>query len=1116
MKKRVGSLGLTLLGTLWLLLLLYMTTATPSTQATVLNAATPGAVVINEIAWAGHASYTADEWIELFNTTTETISLEGWRLYASDLGPTLTLHGDIGPQGYYLIERTDDDTISNIPANWIGAFTGGSLSNDGEVLYLKDEADTLIDSANGDGGGWPAGTAADGSPAYATMERIDPLADDTDANWTTNDGITINGEDAGGNPILGTPKAENSQYVSSTPEARLHLIKTGPSAVGPEALITYQITLSNTGTLTATGVVVTDTLPVELDMVSQSSPYAYTITDRTLRWTVGTLPTTTRGQITLIVSQTGTHIGTVITNVVTATDAVGHRATDIWETALVPNVRLYALQPGNYGGAEESAALINLGTETVSLAGWCLDDRVDSDTRVCFSGSTSIAPKKILWLAKDAAGFEEAWGFSADVDFAGQWPGFTDNGETAYLLNDQDHVVDALAYGKGAATSGWTGDAVPHPYAGYNNLAQVLYRKLDEATGWPVPDTDTAADWAQDPDDPYHGRKVRYPGWDLESLFFPAEITSSHALTLAVAPDASLEVVSRTLRSARESILIEGYSFESLALYETLEKRMQAGVAVTLLLESNVVGGIEDVEKWLVQQIDDEPNGHVYFMDDVNDDLRRYRYQHAKFVLVDGKTALISTDNFTNRSMPADRLDNGTRGHRGMVVVTEAPGVIDRLQSIFDRDCDPTNHVDIVPYGPTFAPPAGYVPLPDSDWTTYTAAFSQPIAAMASHITVMHAPEHSLRDSDALIGLLSQASSGDHIAGMQLNEPLTWTRSIGVAGRNPRVQALIDAARRGATVQLLLDAYYDDPLHDNKNTATCLHLNNVADVERLDLSCRLANVTGLGIHAKMFLINLDATHWVHLGSLNGSETSNKVNREVAVQFESATGYTYLQEVFEGDWEKGHGPLVHRLHLPLVFYDYVPPADHPLLSEIYINPPNEPDTPETRHEWVEIYHPGNETVDLSGWTVGDALTEGDYRDGRYTFPEGTTLLPKQVLVIAACATDFAAAYGRNPDYEWLACNPTVPDLTPAGAWDGFELSLGNPGDEILLHDATGALIDSAAWGGSERAGVVPFVDFEDFFPTDSSLERTPAHTDRDDCSRDFWIAYTPDPGEVWTP
>ena len=44
-------------------------------------------VVINEVAWASNnATYSADEWIELYNRTNKPVNLNDWILYsATDL-----------------------------------------------------------------------------------------------------------------------------------------------------------------------------------------------------------------------------------------------------------------------------------------------------------------------------------------------------------------------------------------------------------------------------------------------------------------------------------------------------------------------------------------------------------------------------------------------------------------------------------------------------------------------------------------------------------------------------------------------------------------------------------------------------------------------------------------------------------------------------------------------------------------------------------------------------------------------------------------------------------------------------------------------------------------------
>ena len=172
-------------------------------------AASPGDVVINEIAWMGTAASSSDEWIELYNNTHRGIDVTGWILVATKGTLRITLSGTISPHGYFLLERTDDMTVSDISADWTGSFSTGLL-NDGDVLTLNDELANVIDTANGDDGPWPGGSNSSSTHRY-TMERINPLVSDADTNWATNSpNIARTGVDANSNPINGTPKARNS------------------------------------------------------------------------------------------------------------------------------------------------------------------------------------------------------------------------------------------------------------------------------------------------------------------------------------------------------------------------------------------------------------------------------------------------------------------------------------------------------------------------------------------------------------------------------------------------------------------------------------------------------------------------------------------------------------------------------------------------------------------------------------------------------------------------------------------------------------------------------------------------------------------------------------------
>jgi len=183
-------------------------TATPTATPTTPPVA--GTVVINEVAWAGHSGYTSDEWIELYNTGSSSVNLTGWKLYEGG-GATLiiTLSGSIAGKGYFLIERDDNNTVSNIAADTVGTFGGNGLLNTGEYLQLKDSAGVLKDEVNCSAG-WFAGQA---SPGYYSMERKNPsVSGNTSTNWAANNGVTRNGLDAAGKPINGTAKAQNSVY----------------------------------------------------------------------------------------------------------------------------------------------------------------------------------------------------------------------------------------------------------------------------------------------------------------------------------------------------------------------------------------------------------------------------------------------------------------------------------------------------------------------------------------------------------------------------------------------------------------------------------------------------------------------------------------------------------------------------------------------------------------------------------------------------------------------------------------------------------------------------------------------------------------------------------------
>ncbi|HET91755.1 MAG TPA: DUF11 domain-containing protein [Chloroflexi bacterium] len=1089
-------------------------------STTVLVASAPLDVVINEVAWMGTDAYANHEWIELHNTTKHALDLHGWTLRDHD-GVLATLEGMVPAQGYYLLAR--DTTVFSGPVPQIDQTLGGNLRNDGEAITLTDRSGVVIDTANierGYDGGWAGG---DSDIPRRTMERITPTAPDADANWCTNDGLTRNGLDAANKPINGTPGTQNSCYRPPLEQiADLVVAKTGPPSVYINHPIVYQITLANTGQATATQVLVTDTLPLAVDFTAQSSSLSFTRRGRTLAWEADRVAVGASHTIIITGQVAGTAVlsFTAITNHVTATTTAFETNTEdnhaAWTSVVSSGPKVYlplvlrnytaprywvvietvlydGLRPNDY---DEAVQLLNGGDRAVDLTGWRLCKMGLADWSCADLPAVNIQPHQRLWLARSGADFAASFGFEADYVLSG-WPALANTGDEVALLAATGTVQDALVFRGGDVTiPGWEGPAV-QPYHGANFAleGQVLYRILDEETGRPAGDTDTAADWAQSTTDPWVGRRVRYPGWDLEQFFHPA-VGASGAVTIGVAPDNAYQLVVDTIRSARERIEMEVYTLEHYELVGELVQQARQGVSVTVLLEGGPVGGVEDQELWACQQLHATPRGQCYFMV-TSDTLKiydRYTYLHAKFIIVDRKRLLVGSQNLTYSGLPDDDKRNGSGGSRGAVLVTDAPEIVGRAVEIFQADCDPDHHTDVSAWGPDNPlgygpPPVGFIPDPGTDWTTYTVQFSSTLTTSGDWFELVTAPESALRQSDALLGLVGRAGAGDGVYVEQLYEYPHWG-SVTTAP-NLRLEAYIAAARRGAAVRILLNGgnFGIQQFSLTNNVEAAAYVNAIAQAERLNLSAHLGDPTAYGIHNKMVLVDLGADgQYVHVGSINGSETSNKINREMALQVRSTPLFDYLYAVFEHDWQ------------------HQPPLTHLMISEVLYNPSGE----DTGKEWIEIYNPTAENVNIAGWYLGDVGPAGEYGSGLYRFPGGAVLLAGGVIVVAQQANDVSF----TPDYEFLIDpyrdNPAVPNMVRAGSWDGFGLALGNEGDEVLLLDDTTAVVDVVTYGSGSFPGVIPHPGVSG---QGHSLERRPPERDTDDCSQDFFDRYPPTPGSL---
>jgi phosphatidylserine/phosphatidylglycerophosphate/cardiolipin synthase-like enzyme len=233
---------------------------------------------------------------------------------------------------------------------------------------------------------------------------------------------------------------------------------------------------------------------------------------------------------------------------------------------------------------------------------------------------------------------------------------------------------------------------------------------------------------------------------------------------------------------------------------------------------------------------------------------------HSKLVVVDGATVILGSSNWNHYAL--------TEHRQADVLIREA------AIGTFYAD-----YFDVL-WGETLSNQDVELELPE-DFGTKPAVL--PLADLPDSASYAH----------VLLQLLEQAERSIHVAMYRMSYYSGYADSLA----NDLLQALIDAARRGLDVKVLLDdcAYYEDSAEANLMSAIVLQQRGV-DVRLDDPS--------LTTHCKLVVIDGET---VSLGSTNWNYYSLEKNCETDVVFvrlpEVATPF---EAYFQTLWTSGHG------------------------------------------------------------------------------------------------------------------------------------------------------------------------------------------------------------------
>ncbi len=168
----------------------------------------------------------------------------------------------------------------------------------------------------------------------------------------------------------------------------------------------------------------------------------------------------------------------------------------------------------------------------------------------------------------------------------------------------------------------------------------------------------------------------------------------------------------------------------------------------------------------------------------------------------------------------------------------------------------------------------------------------------------------------------------------------------------------------------------------------------------------------------------------------------------------------------------------------IFTDATPGGPHLLITELAVLP--------TDGEFVEIFNPTDQPIDLSNYYLTDATFAGgntfyynivtgnnagggDFGDFHARFPDGAIIAPNETQIVALNGAGFLTTFsGVTPTYELFDTDAGIPDMREAlpGSING-QGGLTNAGEMIILYfwDGQSDLVQDAdyvVWGDKAEA------------------------------------------------
>ncbi len=528
----------------------------------------------------------------------------------------------------------------------------------------------------------------------------------------------------------------------------------------------------------------------------------------------------------------------------------------------------------------EFITIFNPENISINISNWWITNNAgklsNEQTKITFPDGTYIKPVSSIYITQNASYFFSQTGKTPDFEYYDDSDEnisqmvveknvtLSNKGGHVCLKNNFNKTIDIAIYGEADCFfEGWDGKPI-------NDSGKGVILKRNFIDECPI-DTNTSLDW----------KHPRVYGIGQSEFEFEKRLLTGSIKTF-VSPDCSFDTIVSELRNAKENIYFNIYEFTNPFLCDELINALERNVSVNIFLEGAPIGGICDREKLILNKIV-KNGGKVRFIvnDPKNYVYQRYRYNHAKYLVIDNKTVIVESCNWVKTGIPK----NPSFGNREWGIVVKNEYVANNFLNVFLHDWNPniSDSYDVCNVD---------ISTPDDfylDYSEYKGNYESCFKSKFIDASFSAVPVFSPDNSETqIIDLIKSANKSIYIEQLYIYKD--WTNSL-----SPFVEKIVNKSQQGVKIKIILNynpSY--EPTNEKQNETKKYLEENGVEVKFVYSNWSYFT----NVHNKGMIVDNKS---VLISSINWNENSVKNNREAGIIIENEDVAQYYSEVFFYDW-----------------------------------------------------------------------------------------------------------------------------------------------------------------------------------------------------------------------